>query len=215
MERYIKYWIDIIEGMNNSNTYKLAWGKAILECIENEEFNIIGEEVVVEHKNIVENMMKYYWNQTFFFQLQQGPNLTDKPVMYQLINEMINCYKSETKRNIPVWFNEAKKILIKNKKSYNSYVKKFVSVANTNVTHRFLNLKGQVVPLYTLDKKKRTISFRVDDSDVLKEYSSILKLLLNYKWAQLLELYNKSPKIASKVENSSNAKIKRSNLSKL
>ena len=26
-------WLDIIEKMNNDNTYKLAWGRALLECI--------------------------------------------------------------------------------------------------------------------------------------------------------------------------------------
>lgn len=30
---YISKWLIIIEQMNNDNTYKLAWGRAILECI--------------------------------------------------------------------------------------------------------------------------------------------------------------------------------------
>ena len=32
---YIQDWIDIIENMNNDNTYKLAWGRAIVEHIKN------------------------------------------------------------------------------------------------------------------------------------------------------------------------------------
>ena len=28
MNSYIKQWLEIIENMNNDNTYKLAWGRA-------------------------------------------------------------------------------------------------------------------------------------------------------------------------------------------
>ena len=31
MEPYIKQWLSVIDGMNTSNTYKLAWGRAIVE----------------------------------------------------------------------------------------------------------------------------------------------------------------------------------------
>ena len=35
MNSYIKQWLEIIENMNNDNTYKLAWGRAIIElCFE-------------------------------------------------------------------------------------------------------------------------------------------------------------------------------------
>ena len=35
MNSYIKQWLEIIENMNNDNTYKLAWGRAIIElCLK-------------------------------------------------------------------------------------------------------------------------------------------------------------------------------------
>lgn len=33
MDPYIQQWLDIIENMANENTYKLAWGRALLECV--------------------------------------------------------------------------------------------------------------------------------------------------------------------------------------
>ena len=43
MNSYIKQWLEIIENMNNDNTYKLAWGRAIIElCFETNQLNIIG-----------------------------------------------------------------------------------------------------------------------------------------------------------------------------
>jgi hypothetical protein len=31
MNPYIEMWLKVIDGMNNDNTYKLAWGRAIVE----------------------------------------------------------------------------------------------------------------------------------------------------------------------------------------
>jgi hypothetical protein len=156
--------------------------------------------------------MKYYWNQTFFFNLHQGP-INYKPVMYQLIEEMMNQYSSITGSNIPIWFDKGYKVLEK-EKVYDKYFKKFISVANQNVSYRFLNLRGEVLNLYALDIENQTVTISNKERDLLYENSKFLKLMLNYKWAQLLETYNRSPRIVSKVESSSHAKVKRGNLTK-
>lgn len=40
MNSYIKQWLEIIENMNNDNTYKLAWGRAIIElCFETNQLD--------------------------------------------------------------------------------------------------------------------------------------------------------------------------------
>ncbi len=31
MHPYITKWLSVIDGMNNENTYKLAWGRALVE----------------------------------------------------------------------------------------------------------------------------------------------------------------------------------------
>ena len=49
---------------------------------------------------------------------------------------------------------------------------------------------------------------------MLKEYSFVLSQLLNYKWTQLLEKYNSSPRIASKVKGISETEIRRNSLTK-
>jgi hypothetical protein len=212
MDNYIEKWVNVIEGMNNSNTYKLAWGKAILECIENDLYEESEDQVIIHEKDIVLFMMKYYWNQTFFFNLHQGP-INYKPVMYQLIEEMMNQYSSITGSNIPIWFDKGYKVLEK-EKVYDKYFKKFISVANQNVSYRFLNLRGEVLNLYALDIENQTVTISNKERDLLYENSKFLKLMLNYKWAQLLETYNRSPRIVSKVESSSHAKVKRGNLTK-
>ena len=67
MNSYIKQWLEIIENMNNDNTYKLAWGRAIIElCFET---NQLDEQVTFTFQYIAKKMIKYYWNQTYFFHL--------------------------------------------------------------------------------------------------------------------------------------------------
>lgn len=43
MNNYIKQWLEIIENMNNDNTYKLAWGRAIIELCQ--ETNQLDKQI--------------------------------------------------------------------------------------------------------------------------------------------------------------------------
>ena len=48
MDEYINKWITVIENMHNDNTYKLAWGRAILECVSFDMYSSNGEEVIID-----------------------------------------------------------------------------------------------------------------------------------------------------------------------
>lgn len=213
MNDYIGKWIRVIEDMRNSNTYKLAWSKGILECIEEDIIYEKDERIYIKHKDIVIKMLKYYWNQTFFFNLKQGPNEKAKPEMYQVTNQLIEAYKDTYSTSIPKWFNIASPKLQK-LAIYDRSINRLITIANYDVSYRFLNWKGNPVNLYDLDKKGKTVSFDLYQIEELRDNSKMLKLLLTYKWAQLLEQYNTSPRIVSKVESSSKATIRRGNLSK-
>ena len=66
---YIGNWLKVIENMNNDNTYKLAWGRAIVECVNNAEIN--DSDLIIKFIDISKCMIRYYWNQMFFFKLKQ------------------------------------------------------------------------------------------------------------------------------------------------
>ena len=56
---------------------------------------------------------------------------------------------------------------------------------------------------------------RKEDCYVIKEISLLLLQLINYRWTQMLEAFNVSPKIAMKVRvTNDNLEIKRANLKK-
>lgn len=212
MNSYIQDWLDIIENMNNDNTYKLAWGRAILEQVYLLED--IKETNTIHFNDIAHSMIKYYWNQTFFFNLNQGPNNIKQPVLVQNVNLLINKYIELTNSNIPIWFDKAKHILLTDEKFYNRILTNSAKLLTKDVSWRFMNINKQTKNLYILDKDNLKITLSKNQVLMLKEYGFVLSQLLNYRWAQLLEKFNHVPKIASKVKGISDNKIARNSLTK-
>ena len=100
MNNYIKQWLEIIENMNNDNTYKLAWGRAIIELCQ--ETNQLDKQITFSFQQIAKKMIKYYWNQTYFFHLYQSPNQKKIPVLVQNVNQLISLYESIQQTHLPV-----------------------------------------------------------------------------------------------------------------
>lgn len=214
---YINDWLKVIENMNNDNTYKLAWGRALLEVIYKKDIGMEDlQEISLPLEDIAKCMIKYYWNQLFFFKLKQSPYSSKSPIICQLTEKMINEYKKGTGSVIPVWFDQGLIFFEKHKSFYDDIVKKVAKVLPKDVSWRFKNVASKEIQLYTYDNigKSNVVIFSLENIKLLKEYGFILSRLLNYKWTQLLEKFNYVPKIASKVKGISDEKINRRNLTK-
>lgn len=214
---YINNWFHVIESMKNENTYKLAWGRALVECIYHGSFvETLDGDYFVALEDIAKCMLKYYWNQLFFFNLKQSPNRVDQrqPYIVQATNELIEKYKESTGSVIPVWFDKVEEEL--NTKELQNTIKKIAKVLPNDVSWRFKRVGDEVISLYDYDEKSRSdrVIFTKEAVDLLKEYALVISKLLNYKWAQLLEKFNYAPKIANKVNSISEAKLKRDSLTK-
>ena len=205
MNKYIQDWLDVIEYMNNDNTYKLAWGRAILENVYT--LNHIEENNVITFDAIAHKMVKYYWNQTFFFNLRQGSNIKKKPIIVQQVDLLIDKYKELTGSSVPIWFDKAEEELTKEQDFYKSVLKKCARKLKDDVSWRFMNVNKEKKDLYVLNKNYLYISINKEQVLLLKEYGFVLSQLLNYKWAQLLEKFNNAPRITSKVKGISDNQI--------
>ena len=206
MHFYLGQWFQVIEQMKNTNTYKLAWAKAILDIVAKEKKNIISFNLIAEH------MLKFYWNQMYFFKLKQGP-LNQEPTLNKIVKETIETYQSFTKSKQPVWFNIAQTELLKDKTSYDKRIKRIVKVLHQDVSWRFKRIDSQEMPLYEIDKTKDQIIFSNESIDVLSKDGVLLTPHIYLEWAKLLEKFNQAPKIANKVAGSGLQEIKRQNLS--
>lgn len=192
-------WFEVIKNCSVSNTYKMGWSKSIVECcFEDDSEDLISFDIISL------KMFKYYWNQSIFFDLQQGSNPLQPPTFVSYVKSKIDEYQSQFGLQ-PIEFERIeKKVDIDTK-----YLNRILS---ENVSHRFLNVGDKEYQLYDLDRKGRTI--RVKNSHILKEYSDILFEVINYRWVQILETYNSSPRISKKIKITDRGGIKRKPLSK-
>lgn len=211
--KYINDWLKIIESMKNDNTYKLAWGRALIECIYYEKCETKDGKVSVSLIDIAKCMLKYYWNQTFFFALKQSPYEDKNPVIIKITNELIERFIKLNGSLLPVWFDKAEEKL---GKELDKCVQRIANRLHENVSWRFKRVDDKVLEIYEYDNvnKAKRVYFKENNADLLKEYALIISKLLNYKWAQLLEKYNYAPKIVNKVNSISETKLRRESLTK-
>ena len=217
MNAYLNQWLTIIEQMNNDNTYKLAWGRAIIECVHDDVYSINEDDfAIIEFEDIAKCMIKYYWNQSFFFNLKQSPSQKKPPVIWQETIKLINEYKRLSDSSIPVWHDQGIQILLENHPIfYNQCVNKVVKTLHQDVCWRFKYINKETLDIYKYAKELGSkIFIHKNDIEILKDYDVIIAKLLNYKWAQLLEKFNFAPKIVNKVNGISESKLRRNSLSK-
>ena len=207
---YFNNFVKIIENIENDNTYKTAWGRAILECIKNEEYEYQGEKIVIYHYNLVQKIMKYYWNQIAFFNLSQGPS----SILEARINEIKEEFYDNTKIKYPVWYDKVELFLKRNPVRFERQVKKFITIANKGIAAKFEKISGKKYEIYDLDTKFKLLRFTQEQIDILNKDMPILENLIDYKWAYLIEKYNKAPNIIKKVIGSKEYRFKRQNLIK-
>ncbi len=212
---YINDWLTIIEQMKNDNTYKLAWGRAIIECISLKHCSEDNEHIIVDFDDISRCMIKYYWNQMFFFHLKQSPYKDKEPIICSDVNQLIEEWKKKKGNLIPKWYSE-EEVRKNNKELFDVILKDVSKTLHENVSWRFMNIPGKItLHIYKYDKDNSRLYFYYKDALLIRdEYGILLSKLLNYKWTQLLETFNYHPRIALKVSSLSNNIIRRNDLSK-
>lgn len=216
--KYINDWLTIIETMSNQNTYKLAWGRSIIEYVNLNEIDDSKEYFEFKLIDAAEIVLKYYWNQLFFFDLKQVPEKGKAKIIIE-VNKLIDLYKELTNSDYPKWFQDGKDVL-NDRREYAKALKNIAYLLKVNPTLYFLQAsindsnKKETVPVYIRDDANNRILIKKEDAYLLKEYGIIIAKLLNFKWTQLLEKYNFVPMLSNKVTAISNGKIDRNNLTK-
>ena len=74
MDNYINNLTDLISNCPMENTYKMSWCRALVEHSYNDP-----NQKKIHFDKLSELIFKYYWDQTIFFNLEQGPNIKKRP----------------------------------------------------------------------------------------------------------------------------------------
>ena len=109
MDPYIKDLSYVIKNTDMTTTYKMVWIRSIIEICK-----LRPKLKTIHFDEISEKVFEIYWNQTIFFNLNQGSNPNQKPKIYQIVQEEIESYQTKfdyqpkfyskinTKVNIPL-----------------------------------------------------------------------------------------------------------------
>ena len=166
------------------NTYKMSWCRALVEYSYN------NTEKKVHFDKLSELIFKYYWDQTIFFDLEQGSNLKKKPTIIQVVKSEIEKYKKNISKQ-PINF-----IRIKDKIDID--IKKISKTLTYDVSWRFLKLENKTYDIYHYKKGDKHIILK--HPNLIKEHSKLLFQLINYRWSQKLEDLNNAPRISQKIK---------------
>ena len=199
MDNYIKNLAYAISNGSMENTYKMAWIRSLVDF---SIFNPNKKQVLFN--DLSKYIFGYYWNQTIFFKLEQGPNLNKRPKIHQMVINAIDRFQ-KTNGYKPIYFEKAEKRIEFN-------LEEISGVLSENVCWRFPKVDEREFDFYKLDLENHKLELH--RPDLLNEYSEILYELINYRWTQKLEELNTSPRIAQKVRGTGRGKIKRKPLRK-
>ena len=135
----LKGFKKVIRECEYSNTYKMAWAKAIAE-LSNKYFDNANEYVELSLFDIALKMFKYYWNQTIFFNLfKSSPN--QQPVILTEVKRIIGLFKEKVDEFKPIVFERVRSSFDKDlNKELDKSIRRSISNIKVNVMSFFLNL---------------------------------------------------------------------------
>ena len=204
----------IIRECNYDNTYKMAWAKALVEIAIENEFK--EDFIDISLEEIAKKFIKYYWNQTIYFNLIQGSNLIKTPVILQKVKELIEEYFSYINSRKPDRFERVEYLI--NDKLNNEYkhcLNSIVKTLKADVSWRFTFIdRKNHDEIYEYSKGENKITISKENLEILKANSQDLFDLINYRWGLILETFNSSPRINKKVKIIDEIDIKRNSLNK-
>ncbi len=188
----------VIRECDYSNTYKMAWAKALVE-LSSICNNTNNDSIILSLYDIATKMFKYYWDQTIYFNLyQSAPN--QPPIILQEVKKLINLYQENKDDNKPIIFVKAYQYINNNlKKQFESSIRKCITNIKSYVMPFFLNLSGNTYDFYQMNKKENYITISKNILTDIYNNQQDLFDLINYRWSLMLENYNSCPRIAKKV----------------
>lgn len=198
---YLNNFRKAITQGKGENTYKMAWAKSIVELSLQVPDSTKGE-INLPLEEISKCFIKYYFDHEIFFSLKQNQNPNKNPDFIQMAENLIKAYFKEVNSKAPVFFTKAENEIFSHpiREMYLKMVKRGITILKKDLSLRFLSIGSEKLDLYKYTKGEDKIIFKAEDLLSIKEESEVISDVIHFRWAQLLEGWNYSPKIALKVK---------------
>lgn len=194
IDPYIKDLTRVIQNTSMTTTYKMVWIRSIIEICKSDR-NL----KTIHFDQISEKAFEFYWNQTIFFNLAQGSNPNQHPVIYQIVADEIKKYQDV--------FGHQPKLYSKVRDQVQIPVAKITFELGRYVSQKFPLVSGKKYKIYDLDLKSKTI--RPYRPDLIHDHFELLSDIISYRWVQFLEGFNNAPRISKKMKATDQQNVKR------
>ena len=171
----------VIRECNYTNTYKMAWAKALVEISLEDDYKT--DIISIDLKNIANKFIKYYWNQTIFFDLIQGSNLIETPLILQYVKNLISDYYYILRTRKPDRFERIEEyIKVNMNEEYNDCLTKTIKTLKADVSWRFTFIDGKKHDeIYKYNKGDDKLEILALNLNILKDNHEDLFDLINYR----------------------------------
>lgn len=168
------------------NTYKAAWAKALIEL--STEIPVGGEEVEISLKQIAAKFLKYYWNQTIYYNWLQSSNPNNPPEVITVVRALIEKYYVTTGIREPNKYELAKPYI--SEKDYQDALNRITNTLKKDVSYRFLVLDSMSQDIYQYNRAKNSISISTPLLREISDSRNVLFDLVDYRWGLILDYLN-------------------------
>jgi len=206
----------IVRECSYTNTYKMAWAKALVEISIERSYKVSPFELVeISLEDIAKKYLKYYWNQTIFFDLIQGANPEQASIL-TITKDLIEKYYLHQNSRLPIIYEKADRVLESDLlMQYNQTIKDLSKVLKKDVSYRFIYFDSHTYTnIYHYQKNDNVLFMYGTNLKLLASHAQDIFDLINYRWGMMLENFNSSPRINKKVKIMDEREIKRSSLTK-
>lgn len=179
------------------HTYDPAWARALVEIAEEGTSGPGKEDTEVELRSVASRMIKYYWNQTVFFGLVQGSNPCRQPDLICRVRDLIGDYYGR-RQGDPVRF-ESANFNPRLKEKLEMHIEAATEVLKNDVVARFLDKGRMHEEFIKYSRGEESLVLPHNASTAIRENSPLITEAIYYRWAQILEKYNTSPRLNRKV----------------
>lgn len=198
---FLDNWLNIVRNCSVSNTYKMAWAKAITEIALEMDYshrpNDAWIEITLEQISL--KVLSYYWDHTIFFNLIQGSNPLKPPRILSLTKELIDQYQSKIHNQQSIKFLKSN-VQDVCRDAYNQTIHSVVQALKADVSYRFTNVAGhQIEGIYQYTQGQDSLRMSICNLIQLRDNHATVFEAINYRWSQILEDYNQAPRICKKV----------------
>jgi 5-methylcytosine-specific restriction endonuclease McrA len=194
---FIKRLLEAVKNCATRHTYDLAWTRALVELAGEKRTSPDVGEIEIDLMSAAARMIKYYWDQTVFFSLLQGPNPGRQPDLIGRVLELAGDYYINHRPAEPVRFERAK-FNPRLREKLAGHIEAAGEILKNDVVSRFLG-RGQLEDFIKYRKGDKNLILPQNALSAMTENSALIIEAIYHRWAQILENYNTSPRLCKKI----------------